>query len=295
MRLDVSAEPRKLRSNLRDAEFAQGRGWRLLRGDCLSLLEQFQPESFDLVFADPPYFLSNGGFTCKAGKRAPVEKGNWDISRGIEHDHEFTMAWLAACKRVLKPSGTIWVSGTQHVIFNVGFAMQRLGFKLLNTVTWYKPNASPNLSCRYFTHSSEILVWASPNPKGKLLHTFNYSKMKAENGGKQMRDVWALPKSGDEELTADGEGRIWTQISPRKGEKSHGSHPTQKPLALLERVIEASTQEDGVVLDPFNGSGTTGVATLKLGRRYVGMDLDPKYLELSRKRLVDAERGVRAH
>lgn len=135
MRLDVSAEPRKLRSNLRDAEFAKGRGWRLLRGDSLALMDQLQPESFDLVFADPPYFLSNGGFTCKAGTRAPVGKGNWDISRGIEDDHEFTMAWLAACKRLLKPTGTIWVSGTQHVIFNVGFAMQRLGYKLLNTVT----------------------------------------------------------------------------------------------------------------------------------------------------------------
>jgi site-specific DNA-methyltransferase (adenine-specific) len=296
MRVDVPAQPQRLRpSTLRDAEHSSGQSWRLYQGDCLGLLGQLKAGSFDLVFADPPYFLSNGGFTCKAGKRAPVAKGDWDESRGIEHDHAFTLQWLEACKRVLKPSGTIWVSGTQHVIFNVGFALQRLGFKLLNTVTWYKPNASPNLSCRYFTHSSEILVWASPTPKGKLQHTFNYARMKAENGGKQMRDVWALPRTGDEELTADGQGRIWTQISPRKGEKAHGSHPTQKPLALLERVIEASCPEDGLVLDPFNGSGTTGVAALGLGRRYVGIDLDPKYLELSRQRLAEAERQGGAH
>ncbi len=295
MRWEIAAEPHKLRPSLKDSEFARGRGWRLLRGDSLALLQQLEPASFDLVFADPPYFLSNGGFTCKGGKRAPVGKGGWDESRGIEHDHEFTLAWLSACKRVLKPSGSIWVSGTQHVIFNVGFAMQKLGYKLLNTVTWYKPNASPNLSCRYFTHSTELLVWASPNPRGKLLHTFNYARMKQENGGKQMRDVWSLPKSGDEELSADGEGRVWTQISPRKGEKAHGAHPTQKPLALLERVIEAASPEGARVLDPFNGSGTTGVAALKLGREYVGVDLDDRYLELSRRRLVDAERGARAH
>ncbi|MBX5483343.1 MAG: site-specific DNA-methyltransferase [Myxococcaceae bacterium] len=295
MRLEIPAEPVRLRQSLKQSEFAKGRGWRLYQGDCLATLQQFEPASFDLVFADPPYFLSNGGFTCKAGRRAPVEKGAWDISQGVEHDHEFTLQWLAACRRVLKPTGTIWVSGTQHVIFNVGFAMQRLGFKLLNTVTWYKPNASPNLSCRYFTHSTEILVWASPVAKGKLQHTFNYARMKEENGGKQMRDVWNLPRSGDEELTADGQGRVWSQISPRKGEKAHGSHPTQKPLALLERVIEASTHEDARVLDPFNGSGTTGVAALKLNRQYVGVELDPKYLELSRKRLEEAERAARSH
>lgn len=291
----IAVEPLKTRSSVANSEHASGRGWRLLRGDCVSLIEQFPAGEFDLVFADPPYFLSNGGFTCKAGRRAPVEKGRWDESRGVDADHEFTLEWLRACQRVLKPTGTIWVSGTQHVIFNVGFALQRLGFKLLNTVTWYKPNASPNLSCRYFTHSTELLVWASPTSRGKLLHTFNYARMKAENGGRQMRDVWSLPRTGDEELTADGRGRLWTQIAPRKGEKAHGSHPTQKPLALLERVIEASTGEGARVLDPFNGSGTTGVACLKLHRSYVGMDLDPSYLEVSRRRLQDVERDLRAH
>lgn len=273
---------------LNQHQFAKGPGYRLFQGDSLALLEHFEDATFDLVFADPPYFLSNGGFTCQGGKRAPVGKGAWDQSRGIEADHEFTLDWLDACRRVLKPSGTLWVSGTQHVIFSVGFAMQKLGFRLLNTVTWYKPNASPNLSCRFFTHSTELLIWAAPGggtrKKSKLLHTFNYPRMKAENGGKQMRDVWNLPRAGEEELSADGAGRVWTQITPRKSEKAEGRHPTQKPLALLERVIAASTDEDGLVLDPFNGSGTTGVAALNLGRRYVGIDVDAEYLALSERR-----------
>lgn len=270
--------------------YAKGEAYRLYQGDSVELLNQFPEQQFDLIFADPPYFLSNGGFTCKSGKRASVQKGAWDVSRGVEEDHRFTLEWLKACQRVLKPTGTLWVSGTQHVIFNVGFGMQKLGFKLLNTVTWYKPNASPNLSCRYFTHSTELLIWASPKQTKTLQHTFNYARMKAENGGKQMRDVWSLPRTGEEELTADGAGRMWTQIAPRREEKAFGSHPTQKPVALLERIIEASTPEDAVVLDPFNGSGTTGVAALKLGRRYVGMDLDEKYLELTKKRLEAVKR-----
>ncbi|MCI0571355.1 MAG: site-specific DNA-methyltransferase [Myxococcaceae bacterium] len=272
-------------ASLVDAEFARGEGWRLYHGDSLALMEQLEPRSFDLIFADPPYFLSNGGFTCKAGRRAPVDKGAWDSSRGVEEDHAFTTAWLRACQRLLKPSGTLWVSGTQHVIFSVGFAMQKLGMKLLNTVTWYKPNASPNLSCRYFTHSTELLLWASPGGKGKLQHTFNYAAMKAENGGKQMRDVWALPRTGEEELAADGEGRLWSMTSPRGEEKALGSHPTQKPLGLLRRIVEASTSEDALVLDPFNGSGTTGVAAVSLGRRYVGLELEERYLALSQARL----------
>jgi site-specific DNA-methyltransferase (adenine-specific) len=268
---------------------ARNRDYVLYRGDSLALLESFEEKTFDLIFADPPYFLSNGGFTCSGGKRVPVKKGEWDASKGIESDHEFTSAWLKACQRVLKPSGTIWVSGTQHVIFSVGFAMQKLGYKLLNTVTWYKPNASPHLACRYFTHSTEILVWASPGGKGKLQHRFNYHDMKAENGGKQMRDVWALPKTGDEELSDDGEGRLWSLTTPKKSEKAHGKHPTQKPLALLERIVDACTDDDAVVLDPFCGSGTTGVAAVSKGRRFVGIDMDQSYLELTQRRL-DAAR-----
>ena len=211
--------------SLKDAVHARGRDWVLYKGDSIDLLGRFEPQTFDVIFADPPYFLSNGGFTCQGGKRVPVGKGQWDASKGVEADHAFVKSWLAACQKLLKPSGTIWVSGTQHVIFSVGFAMQELGYKLLNTVTWYKPNASPNLSCRYFTHSTEILLWASPGAKGKLQHLYNYSAMKQENGGKQMRDVWALPKAGEEELRADGEGRLWSQLTPRKSEKALGGHP----------------------------------------------------------------------
>jgi len=244
----------------------------LYRSDSLELLELMRPEQFDMVFADPPYFLSNGGFTCKAGRRAPVEKGQWDRSRGVEVDHDFTVRWLKACQRVLKPSGTIWVSGTQHVIFSVGFGMQQLGFKLLNTITWFKPNASPNLSCRYFTHSTELVIWAAPRPAERLQHTFNYAQMKAENGGKQMRDLWQM-------------------TTPRKSEKQHGGHPTQKPLSLLLRIVQASTRPGDRVLDPFSGSGTTGVAALMLGRHYTGVDIDPAYLATSQKRL-DAARDL---
>jgi site-specific DNA-methyltransferase (adenine-specific) len=279
--LAPSAAPVELAEHV----FARSRDWVLYRGDSLRLLEGFDDHTFDLVFADPPYFLSNGGTTCQSGKRVAVKKGGWDESRGIEEDHAFTAAWLRACQRVLKPTGSLWVSGTQHVIFSVGFAMQKLGYKLLNTVTWFKPNASPNLACRYFTHSSEILIWASPQSGGKLKHTFNYRDMKAENGGKQMRDVWALPPTGDTELDADGQGRVWTLTTPRPGEKALGRHPTQKPLRLLERIVDACTEEDALVLDPFCGSGTTGVAATSKGRRFVGIDLDPTYLELTRKRL----------
>ncbi len=262
-----------------------GPDWSLAKGDCRELLARLPAESVDVVFADPPYFHSNGGFTCHAGRRAPVRKGAWDASRGIAEDHRFNVAWLAACQRVLRPDGTLWVSGTQHGIFSVGFALQSLGFKLLNTVTWYKPNASPNLSCRYFTHSSELLLWAAPRPGPRLLHTFHYAEMRAEAGGKQMRDVWALPRTDEGELDDDARGRVWTLTGPKAEEKRLGRHPTQKPLALLERVLRASSSPGALVLDPFCGSGTTGVAARKLGRRFLGMDASAEYLRLARARL----------
>jgi site-specific DNA-methyltransferase (adenine-specific) len=259
---------------LSDSLFARGKRHVLYRGDALALLGQFDAKSFDLIFADPPYFLSNGGSTCQSGKRVAVHKGEWDQSRGHEDDFAFTHAWLQACQRLLKPTGTIWVSGTQHVIFSVGYAMQQLGFKVLNTVTWFKPNAAPNLACRYFTHSTELLIWAGPGGKGKLQHTFNYKAMKAENGGKQMRDMW-------------------TMTTPKAAEKVHGKHPTQKPVALLSRIVDACTDDDALVLDPFCGSGTTGVAAVGKGRRFVGIDLDGNYLSVAQKRLGDASVATR--
>jgi site-specific DNA-methyltransferase (adenine-specific) len=283
----VAESPRALGdAALAPYRHSAGAGWALAHGDCRELLALLPEASVDLVFADPPYFLSNGGFTCQAGRRAPVRKGAWDASRGVAEDHRFNVAWLAACQRVLKPDGTLWVSGTQHGIFSVGFALQSLGFKLLNTVTWYKPNASPNLSCRYFTHSSELLIWASPRPAQRLLHTFHYADMRAEAGGKQMRDVWALPRPGDEELDEAGQGRVWTLTGPKAEEKALGRHPTQKPLALLERVLLASSSKEALVLDPFCGSGTTGVAARKLGRRFLGFDSSREYLQLAKARLT---------
>jgi site-specific DNA-methyltransferase (adenine-specific) len=240
--------------------------YRLLHGDCVLLLDRLPAQSVDLLFADPPYLLSNGGTTCHAGRRVSVDKGKWDASSGLAADHDWNLRWLAACQRVLKPSGTIWVSGTQHVVFSIGFALQSLGFHLLNTVTWFKPNASPNLACRFFTHSTELIVWAAPQKRAPLLHTFNYQDMKTENGGKQMRDLWSLG-------------------TPKPSERANGHHPTQKPLALLDRIVRASSSPGDLVLDPFNGSGTTGVAALVAGRRYLGIDINRAYLALTRRRV----------
>ncbi len=241
---------------------------RLYLGDCLDVLASLPERSVDVVFADPPYFLSNGGTTCKAGKRVSVDKGAWDRSLGPEDNHEFNRRWLAACQRVLTDDGTIWVSGTQHVIYSVGYAMQQLGFKLLNDVVWEKPNPPPNLACRYFTHSTETILWAARSPKSR--HFFDYAAMRAEGGGKQMKNVWRF-------------------TAPGKSERTHGRHPTQKPLALLERVLQASLPPGGRVLDPFNGSGTTGVAATKLGaREYTGVDMALDHLLTTRARILAA-------
>jgi len=258
--------------------------YRVVQGDSLDLLSRLPAASVDLVFADPPYHLSNGGFTCQSGRRARVDKGEWDASRGLAADHAFQRNWLREVQRILKPTGTVWVSGTQHVIFSIGFAMQELGYHLLNTITWYKPNAAPHLACRYFTHSTEFLIWASPKKRQPLAHTFHYAEMKRENGGKQMRDVWPIT-SEFEVPEPGGEPVIWSLPTPGKLEKTHGRHPTQKPIALLDRVIRCSTDPGALVLDPFCGSGTTGVAAVALGRRFIGIDAEPEYVELSRARI----------
>jgi len=245
---------------------------KLFHGDCLQLLPQLPRNSIDMIFADPPYFLSNGGITCHAGRMVSVNKGEWDVSRGVEENYKFNLAWLSECQQVLTKNGVIWVSGTAHVIFSVGFAMQQLGFKILNDIIWFKPNASPNLSCRYFTHSTETVLWAAKNQRSR--HTFNYELMKQIGNGKQMRNVWEISP-------------------PQPKEKIHGKHPTQKPLKLLERILLASTNEDDVVLDPFNGSGSTGIAALRLGRKYIGIEISEEYLNLTIKRLEDELRSPR--
>jgi len=250
----------------------------LYQANCLELLDRLNalhPQgSFDMIFADPPYFLSNGGITCQNGKMVKVDKGDWDKSRSPQLNHEFNLQWLQRCQRALKPNGTLWVSGTHHVIHSVGFAMQQLGMKLLNDITWEKPNPPPNLACRTFTHATETLIWAAKSEKSR--YRFDYARMKADNDGKQMKSVWRF-------------------TAPAKQEKSHGRHPTQKPIDLLLRCIEASTQAGDRIFDPFNGSGTTGVAALRSGRRYVGSELDPAYARLSKARLkaeLDAQAQV---
>ena len=257
---------------------------RLLQGNCIEILNQAGEGSVDMIFADPPYFLSNDGITCYAGKMVSVNKGAWDKSKGTKENHQFNLMWLKACKRVLKPNGTIWVSGTTHIIYSIGFAMQELGYKILNDIIWYKRNAPPNLSCRYFTHSTEIVLWAARDEKSK--HYFDYPRMKQINKGKQMRNLWQFAGAEQERQ----EDNVWEISSPSFDEKRFGKHPTQKPIELLIRIIQASTQEGDLVLDPFCGSSTTGVTAVILGRRYVGIDSDAGFLELSKNRLVDAVR-----
>jgi site-specific DNA-methyltransferase (adenine-specific) len=230
---------------------------KIFQGDCLEILPAIPENTVDLIFADPPYFLSNDGITCHAGRMVSVNKGQWDRSRGADANHEFNRAWLAACQRVLKPNGTIWVSGTAHVIHSVGFAMQQLEFKLLNDITWVKPNPPPNLSCRYFTHATETIIWAAKNKKSR--HKFNYPLMKQLAGGKQMKSVWEIKP-------------------PEPWEKRFGKHPTQKPVALLERILLAASSEGDLVLDPFLGSGTTAIACLRHRRWFCGCEIIEQFV-----------------
>ena len=235
----------------------------LILGDVFETLSKIKKESIDMIFADPPYFLSNDGISCQGGKMVSVNKGDWDKADSLEEKHEFNRKWIRECKRVLKPNGTIWISGTLHNIYSIGMALEQEDFKIMNNITWKKTNPPPNLSCRYFTHSTETILWAKKE-KGK--HYYNYDLMKELNGGKQHKDVW--------------EGSL-----TKPSEKTEGKHPTQKPLYLLERIILASTKEGDLVLDPFCGSSTTGVACKKLKRNYIGIDKEKEYIVLSKKRL----------
>lgn len=243
----------------------------LYHADALEILDQFESEKFDLIFADPPYFLSNDGVTCSSGKMVSVNKGDWDKSKGIDEDNKFTNEWIRACRRVLKENGGIWISGTLHVIYKVGYLLEKNNYNIINDIIWYKPNAPPNLSCKYFTHSHEIVLWARKTSKSS--HTFNYEKMKfwnntkdkLKNPDKQMRSVWSIPLLS-------------------KKEKEFGKHPTQKPLELLNRIISSSSNEGDWVLDPFVGSGTTGIVCNILKRKFIGIDNNKEYLDLAIKR-----------
>jgi len=254
--------------------------FRLYHANCLDVLKEFPENSISMVFADPPYFLSGGTFTCQNGRMVSVKKGDWDLGGGVQNNFEFHLEWIHAIKRVLKPHGTIWISGTYHSIYQCGFALQTAGFHVLNDIAWFKPNASPNLSCRFFTASHETLIWARKDKKAK--HIFNYDLMKNGNWpedqlkkpGLQMRSVWAVG-------------------TPKTIEKKFGKHPTQKPEDLLKRIVLASTNKGDLILDPFTGSSTTGITAYLLGRQFIGIDNEPKYLDISIKRFEELDRNLK--
>jgi site-specific DNA-methyltransferase (adenine-specific) len=243
---------------------------RFYQGDSLAFMREMDENSVDCIWTDPPYLLSNDGITCVSGRMVPVNKGEWDRSNGIEADHNFNREWLAECYRILKPEGTIWVSGTLHVYLSVGMAMMQLGFRILNDIIWEKPAPPPNLGRRCFTHATEVILWATKARKGKDRYTFHYDEMRAENGGKQMKSVWRI-------------------MPPGKDEKAFGKHPTQKPLALVERCLRASTNPGDVIFDPFAGTATTGVAALTLGRHFTGIERGQEYATIGVKRLKAVE------
>ena len=233
--------------------------FKLFKGDCFEILSKFKGE-FDLIFADPPYFLSNDGLSIQSGKIVSVNKGDWDKSYGIDEIDKFNLEWLALAKDALTDNGSVMISGTYHNIFSIGRALQKLDYKILNVITWQKTNPPPNFSCRYLTHSTEQIIWARKSEKFK--HIFNYELMKKLNDGKQMKDVWSFPA-----------------IAP--WEKACGKHPTQKPLALLVRLILVASNEDSVICDPFAGSSTTGIAANLLGRKFVGIEKEREFIEIS--------------
>ena len=235
----------------------------LYQGDCMQVIEQLPDNSLDAIFADPPYFLSNGGISVQSGKQVCVDKGDWDKGGTPEHIYQFNKQWLSLCRPKLKDNGTIWISGTHHNIFVVQRCLQELGYKILNVITWQKSDPPPNLSCRYFNFSTELVIWARKHEKKP--HKFNYETMKQLNGGSQMTDVWRIPAVG-----------MW--------EKTCGKHPTQKALRLRYRVVLASTNEGDTILDPFAGSSTTGIAANLLGRKFIGIEQDRSFIELSKRR-----------
>ena len=235
----------------------------LYQGDCMQVIEQLPDNSLDAIFADPPYFLSNGGISVQSGKQVCVDKGDWDKGGTPEYIYQFNKQWLSLCRPKLKENGTIWISGTHHNIFVVQRCLQELGYKILNVITWQKSDPPPNLSCRYFNFSTELVIWARKHEKKP--HKFNYETMKQLNGGSQMTDVWRIPAVG-----------MW--------EKTCGKHPTQKALRLLYRIVLASTNEGDTILDPFAGSSTTGIAANLLGRKFIGIEQDKSFIELSKRR-----------
>ena len=238
--------------------------FKLIYNDIFKVIKKFEDKSIDMIFADPPYFLSGNGITCSGGKMVSVNKGEWDKALSIKEKHKFNKKWIRECYRILKDNGTIWISGTLHNIYSIGMALEEERFKIINNITWQKTNPPPNLACKTFTHSTETILWARKDLKN-IKYTFNYILMKEINNNKQMKDVW-------------------TTSLTKPSEKKCGKHPTQKPLEILDRIILASTKEKDLILDPFCGSSTTGISAARLNRRYIGIDNEKEYIELSIRR-----------
>lgn len=232
----------------------------LYQGDTLELLPQIE-EQVDMIFADPPYFLSNGGKTISNGRITSVDKGDWDKGGTPEYIYEFNKQWLAECYRLLKDTGTIWVCGTYHNQDAVCRCLRELGFQILNIITWQKSSPADMFSKSRFKFSAELIIWAAKTRK----HKFNFELMTRINGGHQMTDVWRMP-------------------AVKKWEKECGHHPTQKPLCLLNRIILSTTQRGDTILDPFAGSCTTGIAANLLDRKFIGIEQSEEYIDLGLKR-----------
>ena len=243
--------------------------FKLIFDDVFKAIKRFNDKSVDMIFADPPYFLSNDGITCSGGKMVSVNKGEWDRALSINEKHKFNKKWIKECYRILKDNGTIWISGTLHNIYSIGMALEEEGFKIINNITWQKTNPPPNLACKTFTHSTETILWARKDLKN-IKYTFNYETMKKLNNNKQMKDVW-------------------TTSLTKPSEKKQGKHPTQKPLEILDKIIIASTNKNDLILDPFCGSSTTGISAIRLNRKYIGIDKEKAYLDLSIRRFQELQ------
>ena len=244
--------------------YFESNNFKLIYNDIFKVIKKFEDKSIDMIFSDPPYFLSGNGITCSGGKMVSVNKGEWDKALSIKEKHKFNKKWIKECYRILKDNGTIWISGTLHNIYSIGMALEEEGFKIINNITWQKTNPPPNLACKTFTHSTETILWARKDLKN-IKYIFNYTLMKEINNNKQMKDVW-------------------TTSLTKPSEKKCGKHPTQKPLEILDRIILASTKEKDLILDPFCGSSTTGISAVRLNRRYIGIDNEKEYIELSIRR-----------
>lgn len=245
-------------------------GFALYKGDCNIIMPKLT-DKVDMVFADPPYFLSNDGLTIQSGKIVSVNKAHWDKLTDQTAD-DFNYAWIKNVREKMKENATIWISGTMHNIYSIYRILVELDFKILNTIAWEKTNPPPNFSCRFFTHSTELIIWARKSKK--VPHYYDYKLMKLMNGDKQMKDVWKLPAIA-------------------RWEKEFGKHPTQKPLSVLSRIVLAGSKPGSLILDPFSGSGTTGIAANLFNRNYIGIDIEKCYLDISKKRKIGLDKTVK--